>query len=119
MQYWNHKGFGIVTGSAKGDWGKVISTGRYSEKRTNAGHCFYKNGYDKNLDKKLHFHAPNSWGGSGDFWLDFDMYGKKLFTQYIIIETKDVALLKEIKGKRRADALVKAREYKLWNEERP
>ncbi len=47
------------------------------------------------------------------------MYGKKLFTQYIIIETKDVALLKEIKGKRRTDALIKAREYKLWNEERP
>ncbi len=51
--------------------------------------------------------------------MDFDTYGKKLFTQYIIIETKDVSLLKEIKGKRRTDALIKAREYKLWNEERP
>lgn len=119
MQYWINKWFGVVTGSAKGDWGAVVSTGRYSEQKGNAGHCFYQNGYDKNLDSKLHLHFPNSWNGTGDFWMDFDTYGKRLFTQYIIIETKDVSLLKEIKGKRRADALIKAREYKLWNEERP
>lgn len=119
MQYWNHKWFGIVTGSAKWDWGKIVSTGRYSEQTWVAGHCFYKNGYNKNLDGKLHFHSPNSWNGTGDFWLDFETYGDRLFTQYIIIETKDVALLKEIKWKRRSDALIKAREYKLWNESRP
>lgn len=119
MQYWVSKWFWVVTGSAKWDWGKVVSTGRYSEQKAMSGHCFYQNGYDKNLDNKLHLHFPNSWNGTGDFWLDFDTYGNKLFTQYIIIETKDVALLKEIKGKRRSDALIKAKEYKLWNWERP
>jgi len=119
MKYWISKWFWVVTGSAKWDWGKVVSTGRYSEQKHNAGHCFYKNWYDTSLDSKLNFHSPNSWNGAGDFWLDFDTYWSKLFTQYIIIETKDISLLKEIKWKRRADALIKAKEYNIWNGLRP
>lgn len=76
------------------------------------------NRFHKNLDSKKHTGSPNSWNGVGDFWMDFDTYGKKLFTQYIIIPTSEVELLKEIKGKRRLENLEKAREYKVWNEQR-
>lgn len=119
MQYWNSKWFGIVTWSAKWDWWSVVATGKYSEQKGNAGHCFFQNGYDKHLEGKLHTHFPNSWWGTGDFWMDFEKYSSRLFTQYIIIETKDIQLLKDIKWKRRSEALTKAREYKIWNETNP
>lgn len=119
IRYWNHKGFTVVTWSAKWDWEKVIATGKYAEQKWNAGHCFYFNWYEKGADNKVKNHAPNSWNWLGDFWLDFDTYWTVLFTQYIIIETKDIAILNELRWKRKANALIKAREYKLWNGERP
>lgn len=66
LKYWISLGRAITTGTQRGDWGKIVDTGIYSEKKTNAGHCFQLNGYDDNFvfpdGSKGGFHCPNSWG---------------------------------------------------------
>jgi len=118
IQYWMSKGYAVFSGSANGNWSKVIATGDYSESTAPAWHAFQLNGYEKFPDGNLTFHSPNSWGGVWDFWMNFEKYWQKLFTQYVIIPTSEIELLKEAKWKRKLELLGKANEYKIWDGKR-
>lgn len=51
--------------------------------------------------------------------MDFKKYSSNLFTQYIIIPTSEVGILKDTKDKRREHYLDNAENAKLWNKSRP
>lgn len=118
IKYWMSKGYAVFSGTANGNWSKVVSTWDYSESTAAAWHAFQLNGYDSSREWSLSFHSPNSWGWVGDFWMNFEKYWHKLFTQYVIIPTSEIELLKEAKWKRKLELLEKAKEHKIWNGER-
>ena len=119
MKYWIANKRAITTGSTFGNWREIVRTGIYSEKDTAAGHCWQITEYDD--DRKIGddvggFYSPNSWGGTGQFWMSYKQV-KRLFTQYIALGAADMNALKDLKNKRTAEYLQKSKD--CWNKERP
>ena len=110
-----------TTGSAYGDWGKIIETGIYSEKSTPSGHCFQLNGYDDNYEfpsgEKWGFHSPNSWANRGAFWIPYSMIGR-LYTTYIQLDPSDIGAMRDYRNIQAKLYAEKSKAKLIWNGER-
>lgn len=111
-------GYAVVTGSQYGDWSKIVATGIYSEKTTQSGHVYQLNGYSDTYvfpnGEKWGFHSPNSWGGTGAFWIPYSMI-HRLYSCYIQLGPSDAEALRDHRNalaKKYADL---AQSKGIWN----
>lgn len=111
-------GYVPTTGSAYGDWGKIIETGIYSEKSTPSGHCFDLNGFDDNYvfpsGEKWGFHSPNNWDGRGAFWIPYSMI-KRLYTTYIQLDPSDIQAMRDYRNIQAKLYAEKSKAKLVWN----
>jgi len=112
----------VTTGTANGDWGKIVQTGIYSEKSTPSGHIWQINWYDDNYTfpsgEKWGFHCPNSWGGKWSFWIPYSMINR-LYSTYIQLDPSDVQAMKDLRNIQAKQYSEKSKIKGIWNWDRP
>lgn len=115
-------GKGIATGVRFADWNEVVRTGELNDTTKEGGHIFAILGYDDNHTfsdgYKGGFYVPNSWAGTGSFWIRYKDIGR-LFSKYEFLLTTDLQKFVEAQKNRRTVNLQKAFDHKIWNESNP